>query len=95
MHVGPRRRPVPFDGDREVRQAVIRRPHAVVQLRHQIGDRVDARILPDFAVVHLDVVGPAGAQERPVLEVDSGGVADQNFCDLRFVGVHTGRLTIS
>ena len=65
----------------------------VVHLLHQLGDRIDARVLPDLAVVGVDVVGPAGAQQRPVFEVDSGGVADQYLGDLRFVVIHTGRLT--
>ena len=47
----------------------------------------------ELAVVEIDLVGPAAAEQRPVLRVDSGGVANEHLGDLHRVGIHAGRLT--
>jgi hypothetical protein len=43
-----------------------------------------------LVVVDVDLVGPATAEQRPVLGVDSGGVSDQHLGDLLVVSIHTG-----
>lgn len=46
--------------------------------------------MSEVAVVDVDLVGPARAEQLPVLEVDPRRVANQDLGDLRFVGVHIG-----
>ena len=70
---------------------VVGRPHVLVQLRHHLGECVGAREASELSVIDVDLVGPAAAEQRPVLGIDSGGVADQHLGDLLFVGIHTPR----
>ena len=89
-HLGPI--PGLIDGNDEIRQPVVRRAHVLVQPGHDFGECVGTGEAPQLLVVHVDLVGPAAAQQRPVLGVDSGGVADQHLGDLLFVGIHTPKL---
>ena len=63
-----------------------------MHLREQVGEDVRVGEVSDLAVIEVDFVGPAAAKQWPVLGVDSRGVADQQLGDLRFVGIHAGRL---
>ncbi len=85
-------RPIPIHCDDEVRQPVVRRTHVLVQSGHDFSEGVGTGKASQLLIIDVDLVGPAAAEQWPVLGVDSGGVADQHLDDLLFVVIHTARL---